>query len=566
MPPSSPEPVSTVPGADRGPAALSTGAAPTGLAGRVAAFRAGLVDETAELSTLDDRDRLDLLRELELLTRTVGAVGARVQVGFHASQVATQLDAGVPPSRAGRAVPDDLAQARMTSPYWGSRDLTCAKALCAELPQTLGALMNGIITSYQARLVAEATTTLEPADRAEVDARLAVRLPGASTKEIEAATRALVYEVDPAGFVKRARKAAADRRLSLRPRPDVMALLSARLPAPQAIAVYRSLRAAAEAKQAAGDPRTLDQLAVDELYERVTGRTIVDGIDVEVGLVITDLALFAGASTSAELIGYGPIPAELARELLRHPDEEDTGETDPGRAETGRTGTEAPSTGEAGASAANTDAPDPDGAEAPDLDDPALAMTSEEIVARARADAAANANGFVGGRPPEGHCPDGGRCTNFSCSLIHGAPAPPTPSAQAEETGSDDGDAEAAPDTPRTDAAVRAAKVWLRRLLTDPVTGALTARDPRRRLFTGALRAFLIARDRTCRNNWCGAPIRHIDHITRHRDDGTTDEGNGRGLCARCNLARERTRYRSPSRSDYRGTPPLLDTFVPRRE
>ena len=54
--------------------------------------------------------------------------------------------------------------------------------------------------------------------------------------------------------------------------------------------------------------------------------------------------------------------------------------------------------------------------------------------------------------------------------------------------------------------------------LTDPATGVLSQRDPRRRAFTGALRAFLVARDRTCRNAWCGAPVRHIDHITRHAD------------------------------------------------
>lgn len=497
------------------------------LAGRVADLRAALAQDGGALDALDaldDEGRLELLHELELLSRTIGAVGARVQVAFHASQVAAQLEAGVPPSRAGRAVPDDLAHARMTSPYWGSRDLTCARALCAELPLTLAALTDGVINPHQARIVAEATTTLEPADRAEVDRRLSARLPGSSTKEIEAATRALVYEVDPAGFVRRARRAAADRGLSLRPCPDVMGLLSARLPAPQAIAAYQALRAAAEAKRAGGDPRTLNQLMADELYERATGRTVVDGVDVEVGLVITDLALFAGDSTAAELTGYGPVPAELARELLRP-------RTDAGVTKTAHQTSEA------------------------DQDDQ---ETDQDEAVPAQAASAAS----------ERACPDGGRCTDFSCSLVHGAPAPPDPAPRSltppgptppgpTPTLAPPGGASSTDS--RTDVTAGAARVWLRRLLTDPVTGTLTGRDPRRRLFTGGLRAFLISRDRTCRNSWCGAPIRHLDHVTRHRDDGRTEADNGRGLCARCNLARERTRQRSPASSDYRGPPPLLD-------
>jgi len=42
----------------------------------------------------------------------------------------------------------------------------------------------------------------------------------------------------------------------------------------------------------------------------------------------------------------------------------------------------------------------------------------------------------------------------------------------------------------------------------------------------------------TCRT-FCGAPIRHLDHITRHTDGGATSYNNGRGTCERCNYARE---------------------------
>ncbi|PZU46107.1 MAG: hypothetical protein DI571_05755, partial [Arsenicicoccus sp.] len=92
--------------------------------------------------------------------------------------------------------------------------------------------------------------------------------------------------------------------------------------------------------------------------------------------------------------------------------------------------------------------------------------------------------------------------------------------------------------------------------------GVLTARDPRRRLFTGQLRAALIARDRTCRTPWCGAPIRTIDHRHRHADGGPTTPDNGQGLCTRCNLDRERPRHLNPPPHTFRPPPPLLPRFL----
>nr|WP_237686245.1 HNH endonuclease signature motif containing protein [Arthrobacter jiangjiafuii] len=38
---------------------------------------------------------------------------------------------------------------------------------------------------------------------------------------------------------------------------------------------------------------------------------------------------------------------------------------------------------------------------------------------------------------------------------------------------------------------------------------------------------------------WCGAPIRHFDHIKPFRDGGTTSAENLQGLCEACNQAKE---------------------------
>ncbi|MDQ3384113.1 MAG: HNH endonuclease [Actinomycetota bacterium] len=82
-------------------------------------------------------------------------------------------------------------------------------------------------------------------------------------------------------------------------------------------------------------------------------------------------------------------------------------------------------------------------------------------------------------------------------------------------------------------------RAWVRRLFLDPADGSVWLRDTRRRRFDGPLRNLLIARDQRCRTPWCDAPIRHLDHITPHRDGGPTTAANGEGLCGARNHTNE---------------------------
>jgi hypothetical protein len=82
------------------------------------------------------------------------------------------------------------------------------------------------------------------------------------------------------------------------------------------------------------------------------------------------------------------------------------------------------------------------------------------------------------------------------------------------------------------------ADVWVRRLFKHPETGQLAAIDSQARTFRGALRRLLIARDLRCRTPWCGAAIRHVDHVTDDAEGGATSWRNGEGLCEACNYAK----------------------------
>jgi hypothetical protein len=83
------------------------------------------------------------------------------------------------------------------------------------------------------------------------------------------------------------------------------------------------------------------------------------------------------------------------------------------------------------------------------------------------------------------------------------------------------------------------ATVWLRRVYARPADGSLVAMDSRRRRFPDRLRRLLQVRDRTCRTPWCGAPIRHTDHVIPVSQGGKTSAANGQGLCEACNYTKQ---------------------------
>jgi hypothetical protein len=84
---------------------------------------------------------------------------------------------------------------------------------------------------------------------------------------------------------------------------------------------------------------------------------------------------------------------------------------------------------------------------------------------------------------------------------------------------------------------------WWRRLFTSP-TGNIVGGDPHRRRFDGWLAKLITLRDRACRDPFCDAPIRHLDHVKGWAQGGATTLENGRGTCARGNYVREMPGWR----------------------
>ena len=92
--------------------------------------------------------------------------------------------------------------------------------------------------------------------------------------------------------------------------------------------------------------------------------------------------------------------------------------------------------------------------------------------------------------------------------------------------------------TDLTDAEARTA-VWVRRLFIDPVDETIAHLDTKRRRFDGGLARLIRYRDRLCRDPYCTAPIRHLDHVEPYRNGGSTAAANGAGLCEQGNYAKD---------------------------
>ena len=440
---------------------------PVADAGELAALRTRLGEFHG--GGLTDAERIDLIEELERLKATAAAMQVRVTAAFADSQAhgalaalpeaATASERRRTVAQVSRSVAGQVALARHDSPARGQRHLGLARALVRELPHTMAALTRGEVSEWRATIVARETACLSREDRTRADAELAPRLAELGDKRLGDTVRGIAQRLDPASAVRRARKAVSERRISLRPAPDTMSYLTGLLPVAQGVAVYAALKREADTLRAQGDDRSHAQLMADTLIGRVTGMAVTEKVEresiadsiarragtwtqqsapsasgpdntgtvpaIEIQLVMTDRTLFKGDDEPALLPGFGPIPASLARRLVREAD-----------------------------------------------------------------------------------------------------------------------------------------RTWLRRLYTRPGSGELVAADSERRAFTGRLRGLLVLRDQTCRNAWCDAPIRHVDHIRPHRDGGTTSRDNGQGLCEACNYLKETPGWRADV-IHLRGRPHTVETTTP---
>ena len=390
----------------------------------------------------DDVELLERIGVLETLKNAAAAAQARATGRLRRLREEEAEAAGRSMARTGASVAAEVALSRRESPRRGRILTGLAWVLERELPYTMARFAAGEISEYRAQLVAQETACLSRIDRGRVDAALAGELATLSDREVVARAKQIAYELDPHSVVERVSRAEADRRVTIRPAPDCMALVSALLPVAQGVALYAALRREADRAQAVGDPRSRGQVMADTLVCRTTGQATADEVAVEIQLVVSDETLLGAGDVPARLVGHGPVPAGLARRLAYR--------------------------------------------------------------------------------------------------------------------------------------ASKSGRASLRELYAPRGRGVGVG--TKQRVFPAGGRQFIATRDEICRTPWCGAPVRHADHVIPAHAGGVTSAANGQGLCVQCNQVKEHPGWRArpdpdgtvvlttPSGSEFASIPPPLVQPVPVRE
>ncbi|MGH3070634.1 MAG: DUF222 domain-containing protein, partial [Streptosporangiaceae bacterium] len=169
--------------------------------------------------------------------------------------------------------PDELMPVLRLSKGGASRQVELALALRYRLRGTLAAMLDGRIDLVRARIIAEATADLSPADAAAAEALVLARAGKQTYIALGIAVGKAVLQVDPAGAIRRRKKAEKRARVERWREYDGTGALAGRnLPPDDTLAADQALTARALELRAAGLDGPLDYLRATALIDQITGR------------------------------------------------------------------------------------------------------------------------------------------------------------------------------------------------------------------------------------------------------------------------------------------------------
>ncbi|MPZ66564.1 MAG: DUF222 domain-containing protein [Pseudonocardiaceae bacterium] len=333
-----------------------------------------LDQSTADPAGLSDADLIEGIVGFDRMSSWAAARQSRLLAEFARRRPAIDTASG--PRRSdvcsgySEFAADEVGLALRLSRTIAADRLYTAELLSAELPATLAAWQQGSIDAWKVRAIVEAVRLLPGEQRGALEARVLGRAPEQTLGQLRACLRRGVLALDPHGAEARHREARKDRRVALGDDTEGMATLWALLSAPDATAAYQRLCQLARALGAA-DPRGMDARRADLLVDLLTGRrcaatgtpedeapedcagcpggdceTAPTGDDSDLAdddgnpaggdnrgsgghrcgagpgagkplvHVIVPITMLMGLDeTPGELVGHGPIPAALAREI-----------------------------------------------------------------------------------------------------------------------------------------------------------------------------------------------------------------------------------------------------------
>ncbi|WP_018504261.1 HNH endonuclease signature motif containing protein [Parafrankia discariae] len=233
------------------------------------------------------------------------------------------------PPEAGRDEPfeefaaEDVAAVLGVSPRSAAGQLLFACTVTRRLPHALKALHSGVLDVQRLRSLENAVRPLGAELAARVEERVLAGGARVNRGAFTDACRRAVHRLDPAGAAERARARRKERRVWVSAGEDGVSALSAVLPAEEATACYQRVDRIAQgiaADRVARGGRSRDEIRADVLVDLLCGRAEhAAPLACEVQVVVPVTVLLGLAEDPGEILGYGPVPAEVAREMAARP-------------------------------------------------------------------------------------------------------------------------------------------------------------------------------------------------------------------------------------------------------
>jgi len=240
-------------------------------------------------------------------------------------QVATVAVAGAGPSTDHDFGADEVAVAMRLSSRGAQQRVHVARMLTQSLPGTHALLAAGQISTRHGLAMAELCAPVSEEGLHGVEARVLGRAPTQSVAEFRRSIRRAISRLFPADTDEAHEFARADRDVVLRAEPAGMASVIATLTAVEARTLFLAVDALARGRhQVEGGRKSgvgIGARRADALVAladaALAGRALPTshGRPVELQVIIDAASLLHLANNPAELVGYGPLPAQVARDL-----------------------------------------------------------------------------------------------------------------------------------------------------------------------------------------------------------------------------------------------------------
>ncbi|GAA4696126.1 hypothetical protein GCM10023215_37630 [Pseudonocardia yuanmonensis] len=500
---------------------------------------------TASRAVVDDAALVDAVIGAEHLQRWAGALRAELIAELDRRRPGDEPSyvSGDGPHLGSRWAPDELGLALDATRLTAKTLLARSERLTRLFPATLTAWREGRLDEARVLDLLDITAVLPDDLAVIVEARALERAAGKTRPQWRAAMRRIIARLDPDGEHRRHTAARTTREVTYRALPDGMGSIWARLSATDTEAVWQTLCRLAKGL-GPDDPRTMDQRRADLLVDLCTGRLTLTDTTQVTAQVAGALARLGDTDTgNTEGPDHDAVDRDAVDIAADHgtdreaADDEVGGDGAHGNAEAEGAGTGPADTGSSGTG--DTDDGPPRTRRRAEPSGEAL---GEAVLAWSEARLAAAVRAVLEHRPQPRTVSGGGK------PLVHVVVGYDTLS------GAFDAPAELVGYGPIPAALAREAAahgVW-KRLVSDPLSGALL--DHGRTVYRppAALRDFVVARDQTCRFPTCNrrAIDCDLDHHQRAADCGPTCEANLHGLCKHHHTLKEQEDWQVLARPD----------------